>query len=447
MNLTSSQNTSNPPRIVNGLVMTDHYFDLPLDYSQPDGEKITVFVREVGLQDASKSIPTAKKLPLMVFFQGGPGGESPRLHSPSGWCGEVLKTHKLILLDQRGTGLSTPVMPQTLATRGSAEEQAEYLTHFRADSIVKDAEYIRKALIGEEKWLGIGQSYGGFCLLTYLSYFPDGLSGVLITGGVACIKQHIKDNYRLTYQKVLDKNRLYYQRYPEDVSLVKEIVSHITEKEIFLSSGVRLTTRRFQQLGMLFGAGGGLETMHYLIEKSFVKGINGRELSEYFLAMLEQSSAYEHNPVFTIMHESIYAEGYATNWAAERLRDEFPLFDTDAETFLFVGEMVSPTMLDDYKSLQPLKEVADILAKKDNWGALYDLDQLSNNKVPVSAISYYDDMYVPVEWSEETAQHVGNFRIWVTNEWEHNGIAVDGTRILSRLMKQLLEPAPHGLRG
>ena len=48
--------------------------------------------------------------------------------------------------------------------------------------------------------------------------------------------------------------------------------------------------------------------MHYLIEKAFVKGINGRELSEHFLATLEQSSAYEHNPIFTIMHESIYAE-------------------------------------------------------------------------------------------------------------------------------------------
>jgi hypothetical protein len=56
-------------------------------------------------------------------------------------------------------------------------------------------------------------------------------------------------------------------------------------------------------------------------------------------------------------------------------------------------------------------------------------------------------MYVPVEWSEETARHVGNFRIWVTNEWEHNGIGVDGPRILSRLLNQLGERAPFGYRA
>ncbi len=441
MKLPAAKKKSTDPRLTNGLEITDHYFDVPLDYSHADGESIEVFAREVALKDASKN------LPWMIFFQGGPGGESPRLAASSGWCGEVLKTHRLLLLDQRGTGLSSQVMPQTLATRGDATAQAEYLTHFRTDSIVRDAEVIREALIGEKKWVGVGQSYGGFCLLTYLSFFPEGLSGVIITGGVACIKQHIKDNYRLTYQKVIEKNRLYFQRYPEDAAVVNEIVKCLQEEEIYLPSGVRLTDRRFQHLGMFFGGSGGLEAMHFLIEKAFIQGAKGRELSEYFIAKVEQASAYENSPIFTIMHESIYAEGYATQWAAEDLRSEFPEFDVDAEQFYFTGEMVSPTMLDDYKSLQPLKEVAEILAQKSDWGALYDLDQLAKNEVPVSAISYYDDMYVPIEWSEETAKHVGNFRIWVTNEWEHNGIGVDGPRILSRLMDQLAERAPFGFRG
>jgi pimeloyl-ACP methyl ester carboxylesterase len=432
---------SGESRLTNGLEVTDHYFDVPLDYSQPNEEKIVVFAREVALKGSSK------KLPWMIFFQGGPGGESPRLAGPSGWCGEVLKTHRLLLLDQRGTGLSSQVMLRTLATRGDAAAQAEYLTHFRTDSIVRDAEAIRKALIGDKKWLGMGQSYGGFCLLTYLSFHPEGLSGVIITGGVACIKQHIKDHYRLTYKKVIDKNLLYFQRYPEDAVVVNEIVKCLQDKEVFLPSGIRLTDRRFQQLGMFFGGSGGLEAMHILIEKAFISGVNGRELSEYFVAKVERASCYENNPIFTIMHESIYAEGYATQWAAEQLRTEFPEFNMDTEQFYFTGEMVSPGMLDDHKSLQPLKEVAEILAQKADWCALYDLDQLAKNEVPVSAISYYDDMYVPVEWSEETARHVGNFRIWVTNEWEHNGIGVDGPRILSRLLNQLGEPAPFGYRA
>ena len=36
-----------------------------------------------------------------------------------------------MLLDQRGTGRSTPVLAQTLAARGSPEAQADYLKHFR----------------------------------------------------------------------------------------------------------------------------------------------------------------------------------------------------------------------------------------------------------------------------------------------------------------------------
>lgn len=440
MKPTAATKRSSEPRLTNALEITDHYFDVPLDYSNQDGEKIVVFAREVAKKGASDS------LPWMIFFQGGPGGESPRLATSSGWCGEVLKTHRLLLLDQRGTGLSSQVMPQTLATRGDIYAQAEYLTHFRADSIVRDAEAIRKTLIGDQKWIGMGQSYGGFCLLTYLSFHPEGLSGVIITGGVACIKRHVKDNYRLTYQKVIDKNKLYFHRYPEDAAAVNEIVKYLQENEVILTSGLRLTDRRFQHLGMFFGAGGGIEAMHFLIEKAFINGVKGRELSDYFVTKVEQASAYENNPIFTIMHESIYAEGYATQWAAEQLRSEFPEFNMDAEQFYFVGEMVSPTMLDDYKSLQPLKELAELLAQKSDWGKLYDLDQLAKNEIPISAISYYDDMYVPIEWSEETARHVGNFRIWATNEWEHNGIGVDGPRILSRLISQLEEPAPHGLR-
>ena len=46
----------------------------------------------------------------------------------------------MLLLDQRGTGRSTPV---------SGRERAEYLTHFRADSIVRDAELLREALGSE----------------------------------------------------------------------------------------------------------------------------------------------------------------------------------------------------------------------------------------------------------------------------------------------------------
>ena len=46
----------------------------------------------------------------LIFLQGGPGGKSPRPTGPaSGGSGQALKTHRVLLLDQRGTGRSTPI--------------------------------------------------------------------------------------------------------------------------------------------------------------------------------------------------------------------------------------------------------------------------------------------------------------------------------------------------
>lgn len=48
----------------------------------------------------------------------------------------------------------------------------------RADSIVRDAEIVRQALVPGNnnggRWSLLGQSFGGFCALTYLSFAPQG---------------------------------------------------------------------------------------------------------------------------------------------------------------------------------------------------------------------------------------------------------------------------------
>ena len=58
------------------------------------------------------------------------------------------------MLDQRGTGRSTPVAALAGMT---AQQQADYLAHFRADSIVRDAEWIRREL-GVERWSVLGRA-------------------------------------------------------------------------------------------------------------------------------------------------------------------------------------------------------------------------------------------------------------------------------------------------
>src|SRR5689334_18275356 len=125
-----------------GLILTDHEFRVPLDHSRPGGEQITVFARAAVAPGKEHA-----ELPWLVFLQGGPGGKSPRPIAPGDWLKRALEEYRVLLLDQRGTGRSTPASHQTLALRGGPRAQAEYLMHFRADSIVRDAEYIRKALL------------------------------------------------------------------------------------------------------------------------------------------------------------------------------------------------------------------------------------------------------------------------------------------------------------
>ena len=102
---------------------------------------------------------------------------------------------------------------------------------------------------------------------------------------------------------------------------------------------------------------------------------------------------------------------------------------------LFTGEMIFPWMFEQYPQLRPLKAAAEILAKKSDWPVLYDVEKLRKNQVPVAAAVYYDDMYVPRQFSDVTAQTVPNVKLWVTNEYEHNGLRADGEVVLDRLLK------------
>jgi pimeloyl-ACP methyl ester carboxylesterase len=417
-----------------GVVLADHEFVVPLDYTRPRGEKISVFGREVVAVGKEKS-----DLPWLVFFQGGPGMEAPRPEDKSGWLKRALQEYRVFLLDQRGTGRSTPVNHQTLARFVTSGEQADYLKNFRADSVVRDAELIRGELVGKDtRWSALGQSYGGFCIVHYLSAAPYGLKEAMITGGLPPLNRSPDDVYRATYPRVMNKNRLYYERYPDDVERAKEIVGHLKSHEVNLPGGGRMSPRQFQQVGLVFGMSYGFERVHYLLEQAFVRGATGLEVGYGFLRGFENSLWFETNPIYAILQEPIYCEETASNWSAERVRPEYAEFEvTDGKPVFFTGEMVYPWMFDEYKYLRPLKGAAEILATYDGWPRLYDRSVLQSNSVPCAAVIYYNDMYVERTLSEETARIIRGIKLWVTNEYEHNGLRADGEKVLGRLLDML----------
>src|SRR5438552_15537011 len=138
---------------VPGGVLAEREHVVPLDHARPDGPKITIFSRELA-------DPDGLDRPYLLFLQGGPGFEATRPTSPpSGWMKRALEDYRVLPLDQRGTGRSTPI--GSVIPGDTPRDQAAYLTHFRADAIVRDAERIR-ADLGVDRWSILGQSFGGF---------------------------------------------------------------------------------------------------------------------------------------------------------------------------------------------------------------------------------------------------------------------------------------------
>ena len=419
-----------------GLILKSHRFDVPLDYAHPNAStKVSVFAREVIAPGKAHD-----DLPYLVFFQGGPGSGSPRPGGASGWIKRALSEFRVLLLDQRGTGASTPITAQTLRHLRTPEAQAEYVQHFRADNIVRDAEAIRKALIGEKQWSILGQSFGGFCAMNYLSSAPEGLKEVLITGGIPSLTATADDVYRATYPRVIAKNHRYYERYPDDAQRVRDIIKYLAENDVQMPGGGRLTVQRFLQLGLSFGMSDGFEAVHYLIEEAFVDTTQGREMNWNFLSGIEHAQSFDTHPIYTLLQEACYTQAAASDWSAQRLLGQFPEFNHNVHKeglVLFTGEMVYPWMMDVYPQLKPLKAAAEILAKKSDWPMLYDVERLRKNRVPVAAAVYYDDMYVHREFSEATARMVPNIKLWVTSEYEHNGLRADGESVVDRLLKMV----------
>ncbi|MET7901691.1 alpha/beta fold hydrolase [Streptomyces sp. NPDC005336] len=431
-----------------GLLLTDHYFDVPLDHKAPEGELIRLYAREVVAGDTAGT--RRDQLPWLVYLQGGPGFGADRPVGRSGWLDRALEEYRVLLLDQRGTGRSTPATRQTLPLRGTPERQADYLAHFRADAIVRDCELIRRRLTGGRPWTVLGQSFGGFCAVSYLSYAPEGLDTVLITGGLPALDSGTGADavYRAAYPRMERKTLAHYARYPGDAAAVRAIVRHLAAHDEVLPDGTTLTPAVLQQLGILLGTGDGSHHLHYLLEDAFAPTPDGPRLNDAFRERVAAVLSRAASPLYTLLHESIYAQdGTATHWSAHRIRAEFPRFDAEKAVagdhpVLLTGETVHPWMLETHAALRPLRRTVELLAERTGWGPLYDPERLARNTVPVAAAIYHDDLYVDTAQSLDTARAIRGLRTWVTDEFEHDGVRTGGHRVLDRLLRLARDEAP-----
>jgi pimeloyl-ACP methyl ester carboxylesterase len=399
--------------MIAGAVLTNHRLQVPLDHRHDNGETIEIFAREIAA-------PDGRDRPFLVFLQGGPGQEAPRptegLSAPA-WLRRALLDFRVIMLDQRGTGLSTPYgKPGQDPT-----VDAERLTHFRADAIVQDAECLREHL-GAKTWSLLGQSFGGFCSLHYLCVAPDSLREVFFTGGLPPVGRPVDDVYSATFLKTRRLNHAYHRRFPNDRERLARLLASCEAGEIRGPQGELITGRMLRTVGHQLGMDGGAEQVHFLLERNPATPAFAHDLA----SMLPFNAR---NPLYAVIHESSYADGGKTRWSAERVEPH----DFQDDSQLLTAEHIYSWHFQDDAGLRPYRAVASILAEHP-WPRLYDADVLADVEVPCSAVIYSEDPYVDRQFSEETADLLPSMRPWLTNEYLHNGLRTDGGHVLDRLI-------------
>ncbi len=406
----------------------EHRVRVPVDRAHPDRyPDIDVFVRE--LVDPQRD---GEDLPLLLFLQGGPGGMGPRPLG-GGWWSTALRTHRVVLLDQRGTGRSGRVDGRTVAAFPDGAAAAEYLACFRADAVVADAEAVRHAVYGGRRWATLGQSYGGFLTLTYLSRHPEALTACYVTGGLPGTGATAEDVYARTFPRQAARVAAFARRYPEDVQRLAALADRLAAGDVRLPDGDSFTVRRLQTLGMPLGMSTGVDGLHWLLD-TLDPAADGTPDDAFALAVQTQTG-FDANPLYAVLQEAIYHQGErAGGWAAQAEVDRRPDLDPAARPLGLTGEAVFPWMFEEIRALRPFRAAAEALAARTSWPALYDRDRLAANDVPLAAVQYVDDPYVDLDLALATADVVGAAQVWVTNEYLHDGLRAAGDVILPHLI-------------
>ncbi len=166
--------------------------EVPENRSKPDGRKIRIFTAVLPATTASP-----KPDPLLIIA-GGPGQAASQLAAFASRLTELRRTRDVVLIDQRGTGRSSPLTCEALKPRHDdafeidplprARECAAELKALGVDAAqyttaawIDDLEAMREAL-GYPQWNVWGGSYGTRVAQQYLRRHADRIRSVTLDG-------------------------------------------------------------------------------------------------------------------------------------------------------------------------------------------------------------------------------------------------------------------------
>ena len=396
-----------------GVQQREHTITVPIDRANPAAGVITVFAREL-FTDAS--------LPYLIYFQGGPGKPGPR--TVMGWIPEALQRYRILLIDERGTGLSTKVDKTT-----PERINAHFLSHLRPPDVAADAEALRIHL-GIEQWDVLGNSFGAACAGAYLAYYPHGVRRAHLAGCVPEPEMDVDAFHRAEFRLLRERQLKLFSAIPWMQQRVEEVAKHVDTHEEFMPTGERLSSIRMRTSGVLIGEEGDFAALANLFESPFTSYKGQMRLRGDFLAQLGSIISLETMPLWAVIHESVMARpGHAINWSGERIyREEFA-------DLTFLGNQFFTTHFKEDPALRPFYQAVDEVHRMDDLAA-QSVD-VANNTVPVAAILYPQDVYLPFELSIKSAEKVGNLKLWIHDDWLHDGIWAHGADVAKGLFTML----------
>ena len=302
---------------IQGLVLAEHEFAVPLDHARPDGETITVFAREAraaGKEDA--------ELPWLVFLQGGPGlagdaadraraldpASDARLPPAAARPARHRPQHARARADSGAPRLGAGAgrLPEALSRR---LDRARRRDHPSASSpAASRGPCSARATAASARppispWrpraCGRRTSRAG-CLRS--SAPPTRSTAPPTSGSPIGTAATTRATRRM--------------------SSACATSSRCSARRTFASRTARRSRpRRLLQVGSIFGMSYGFEHVHYLLEIAFA---GDGELSSRFLRELDHFLPFDPAPIYSLLHEACYAQGEATRWSAQRVHGGVP---------------------------------------------------------------------------------------------------------------------------
>ncbi|MGY1590983.1 alpha/beta hydrolase [Geodermatophilus sp. SYSU D00708] len=192
--------------------------DLPMDFDEPDGDRVQIAVARVPATDP------ANRIGSLFLNLGGPGGASVDVLQArgAGLFPALNARFDLVGFDPRGVGQSTPAIdchadqetqgiysvpvPTPLDVDADAlvakaqgyvdaclANNGEILEHVSTANVARDMDALRAA-VGDEQLTYLGFSYGTFLGATYASLFPDRARALVLDGALDA-DQYVNDPF------------------------------------------------------------------------------------------------------------------------------------------------------------------------------------------------------------------------------------------------------------